>query len=149
MRPPSAHSKLRRQTLPAAAILQSAADQGFNLVGLRKGLKAVIRFERGLDPGAQVDLTDLTVLAFAVACSPRLVYADWVVPLLRRMRSGESPQPSGAMPDDDQGAVKVWTRGRSVVAVQLPHRPPRRKTSKQAGKGSPSRPNQSGSSAEA
>ena len=129
MRSPSASSKLRRRTLTAPAILQSAADRGFNLVGLRRGLKAVLRAERGLDPRAKVDLLDLTVLAFAVGCAPRLVYDEWITPLLRRM-DAEKPLLSGTVTHvDDHEAVQIMTHGRSVVAVHLPGLKKLRKTS--------------------
>lgn len=95
---------------------------GFDLDGLRRGLIAVLRAERGLSPDETVALDPLMVLAFATAMAPEFVAEQWVEPLSQKLaRYQDWPAPSFTIVDHAHGGVRIRVVNRVVEKV-LPAR---------------------------
>ena len=95
---------------------------GFDLDGLRRGLIAVLRAERGLLPDETVALDPLTVLAFATAMAPEFVAEQWLEPLSQKLaRYQDWPVPSFTLVDRAHGGVRIRVVDRVAVKV-LPAR---------------------------
>lgn len=115
----SAHHRSGRILFSAEVVLAFAElGLGYNFTGLRRGLTAVLQAERGTP---DIELTPLTVFAFALATAPALV-AEWTEALEATLAPyRESPEPSYTILDRTHGGIRIRVV-RGVVEQILPPR---------------------------
>lgn len=108
-----------RFTLSSLAIVRFAElGLSYDLSGLRHGLEAAIRHERGLSLSERATPDSLCLLAFTLAANPGLA-AEWSEALLSRVKLFEDEQSDTFSFDDEAYGVHI-TVVDSVVADVSP-----------------------------
>lgn len=121
----SVHPRTEGRILFTSEVVLAFAELGlgYNFNGLRRGLTAVLRAERGTP---DVELEPLTVFAFALATAPELV-AEWTEALEAKVaRYRDCPDPSFTILDHAHGGIRI----RVVNGVVEKILPPRRQQSR-------------------
>jgi hypothetical protein len=113
-----ASTKTKRFAISSAAVLSYAElALGYNLSGLRRGISAVLRSERGLAPSEAVEPDTLTLFAFSLAAAPHLV-AEWTAALNNNVaRFADCAKTSFVIRVRAHGNVRIVIKDNAVTAV--------------------------------
>lgn len=111
-------SRTKRFSTSSDAVLSYAElALGYNLTGLRRGISAVLRSERGLAPSKEVEPDTLTLFAFSLACAPHLV-AEWTAALNNKVsRFADCAKTSFVIRVRAHGNVRIVIKDNAVTAV--------------------------------